>query len=132
MDPIQHLRCLTGGGWSLDIRLIVSLRAALVPEAKSKRPATGLATVPRRPLPTPVMKPCTQVGEGKRGRMTEEREKGTKNERKINSRTRKKDDRKECRYDRVGECKSRKNTHTLGHHFSNKEENIDKMYLVRG
>ena len=44
-----------------------SRRAAVVPEAKSKRPATGFATVPSRPFPTPVMNPCGQGGLGKGG-----------------------------------------------------------------
>ena len=52
-----------------------SRRAAIVPEAKSKRPATGFATVPSRPFPTPVMNPCGQGGLRK-GRGGEGIEKG--------------------------------------------------------
>ena len=36
---------------------MVSRRAAVVPEARSKSPASGLATVPTTPLGMPVKKP---------------------------------------------------------------------------
>ena len=57
LGPTQHRLCLMGDGWWREIRLVVSRIAAVVPEAKSRRPATGLATVPMIPLPTPKKNP---------------------------------------------------------------------------
>jgi len=57
LGPTQHRLCLMGDGWWREIRLVVSRNAAVVPEAKSRMPATGLATVPTIPLPTPNKNP---------------------------------------------------------------------------
>ena len=47
------------------MRLVVSRRAAVVPEARSKRPASGLATVPTTPFGIPVRNPWKQEGMSK-------------------------------------------------------------------
>ena len=52
-----------------------------MPEARSKRPATGLATVPSRPLPTPVMNPWNMEGV-REGRRERERERERKERKK--------------------------------------------------
>jgi len=50
-----------GGGCCLDTLLVVSLMAAEVSEARSKRPATGLATVLTTPLARPVKNPYREL-----------------------------------------------------------------------
>ena len=57
LAPTQQRVSLTGGGCCRETRLVVSLMAAEVSEARSKSPATGLATVPTTPLARPVKKP---------------------------------------------------------------------------
>ena len=42
---------------------MVSLSAAVVPDAKSNRPATGLATVPTAPFNIPPTNPCYNRGQ---------------------------------------------------------------------
>ena len=80
LGPTQHLLCLMGVGWWREIRLVVSRIAAVVPEAKSRRPATGLATVPMIPLPTPKRNPyrygCVCWGEGGEGGMEGDENRG--------------------------------------------------------
>lgn len=58
LGPKQFLRrrsCF--GGKYLELRVAWPRTAAAAPDAKSRTPAVGLATVPTIPLPIPVMKP---------------------------------------------------------------------------
>ncbi len=63
-----------------DTRLVVSRMAADVPDARSNRPATGLATVPTIPLPTPVKKPWREGGRKRKGGREEEKVGGREGE----------------------------------------------------
>ena len=89
LGPTQHRLCLMGDGWWREIRLVVSRIAAVVPEAKSRRPATGLATVPMIPLPTPKKNPYLfeeYAGREERGgRVKRDENRGQRREGKKNT-----------------------------------------------
>lgn len=62
LGPKQFLRrraCF--GGKYLELRVAWPRTAAAAPDAKSRTPAVGLATVPTIPFPIPVMKPCKRT-----------------------------------------------------------------------
>jgi len=57
LGPTQQRRSLVGVGCTRDTLLVVSLIAAVAPDAKLNTPAIGLATVPTTPLPKPAINP---------------------------------------------------------------------------
>ena len=67
--PTQLRFSRTGSGRTRDTRLVVSRMAAVVLEAKSSTPTTGLVKVPTTPFPIPVNRPCVRKeGREERGR----------------------------------------------------------------